>query len=532
MPTFLHPGVYVQEVPSGARPIEAVGTATAAFVGFTTRGPLAEPILITRRQDYDDIFGGIQPGVQPDGESSDSPLDDALGHAVNAFFLNGGTTAYVVRLARQPSSASASFPPSADETTPDPERSLTVEAANPGTWANDLRVRVSAQEVPEGRYTLEVGREVQRGSSRVFQALERFTDVSFEQATASFIASRVNHDSRLITLSVGEDFESSALNLASPADFVELTLSGGTNGTLPNADDYAGVFDQFLKIRDINMICLPGRWWGSTDDAIRARDEAIINAAISHCETIQNRMVLVDIADQELSDATAVSNLELPTSTYAVTYYPWVRVSNPFFDPETNPGSSPVVSVQPSGFAAGIWAKIDSRRGVWKAPAGVETNLLGVAGLSYLVEDAEQDFLNPAGINAFRTLPSFGTVVWGSRTLATRRDPEWRYVPVRRTALFIEESIRNGIKFAVFEGNDQRLWATLRSTVNAFMDSLFRAGAFQGNSAAAAYFVRCGLGDTMTQADIDAGRVIVLVGFAPLKPAEFVILRIQQIAGQ
>ncbi len=167
-----------------------------------------------------------------------------------------------------------------------------------------------------------------------------------------------------------------------------------------------------------------------------------------------------------------------------------------------------------------------------ESPAGVETQLLGAAGLEYIVEEGEQDFLNPAGINAIRKLPSFGSVIWGSRTLATKADPEWRYVPVRRTAIFIEQSIYNGIQWAVFEPNDHPLWGALRANIGSFMNGLFRAGAFQGKTANDAYFVRCGLGDTMIQDDIDRGQVIVIVGFAPLKPAEFVIVRIQQKVAQ
>ena len=149
-----------------------------------------------------------------------------------------------------------------------------------------------------------------------------------------------------------------------------------------------------------------------------------------------------------------------------------------------------------------------------------------------MVEDAQQDQLNPLGVNALRTLPGAGPVIWGARTRSTRSNPEWRYVPVRRTALMIEQSIFGGIQWAVFEPNDHRLWGSLRLNIDSFMNGLFRAGAFQGEKASDAYFVRCGLGDTMTQGDIDRGQVIVIVGFAPLKPAEFVIVRIQQKVAQ
>ena len=244
-------------------------------------------------------------------------------------------------------------------------------------------------------------------------------------------------------------------------------------------------------------------------------------------------MVLIDPPpSSELVTEKDVTDLGLPTSTYTVAYYPWVKVANPFFDAEENPGVPETLLAQPGGYAAGMWSKIDGKRGVWKAPAGLETRLLGLAGLEFQVEDAEQDQLNPQGVNAYRVQPGFGSVVWGARTLSTRADPEWRYVPVRRTALFIEQSIYNGIQWAVFEPNDHNLWSSLRLNVESFMDGLFRASAFQGAKASDAYFVRCGLGDTMTQGDIDRGQVIVIVGFAPLKPAEFVIVRIQQKVAQ
>jgi hypothetical protein len=179
-----------------------------------------------------------------------------------------------------------------------------------------------------------------------------------------------------------------------------------------------------------------------------------------------------------------------------------------------------------------MWAKIDGKRGVWKAPAGVEARLTGAAGLEFQVENLEQDQLNPLGVNCIRKLPNYGSVFWGARTLSTNADPEWRYVPVRRTAIYIEESVYRGIQWAVFEPNAHPLWSSLRANIDSFMNGLFRAGAFQGQTAKEAYFVRCGLGDTMTQGDIDRGQVIVMVGFAPLKPAEFVIVRIQQKVGE
>jgi len=411
--TTTYPGVYIQEVPSGVRPIESAGTSTAVFIGVTGKkeetakkdaegnpvldgggnpvwvsvtAPKAKPKLIFKWADYVNEFGGIQ-----------SPAD-AMGLAVYNFFLNGGGAAYIAHLK--------------------------------------------------------------------------------------------------------EDEDA----------------------------DYKSVLDSLEKTRDISIVCLPGKTWPA--------NESTLGLAISHAEKMKNRMVIVDMdSDTTLNEPGDVDELSLSTSEFGATYYPWLEIANPFYkpaDPDTGEGASgaPTLQVAPSGFMAGMWAKIDGRRGVWKAPAGVETALLGVAGVADHVDDAQQGNLNPKGINCIRKLPGFGPVVWGARTLATKANPEWRYVPIRRTANMIRESIYNNIQWAVFEPNDHRLWSSLRVNIDAFMNGLWRSGAFQGETASDAYFVSCGLGDTMTQDDIDTGKVIVEVGFAPLKPAEFVIVRIQQKVAQ
>ncbi len=297
----------------------------------------------------------------------------------------------------------------------------------------------------------------------------------------------------------------------------------------PTANDFAAFYGNTLrKVRDVSIIVVPGEYWA--DDG---SGNPIIAQTLAHCESTASRVVIIDPPKgMELEQGAVVSGLSLPTSTYSTLYYPWVSVANPFYHEEKNPNAEKNLSIAPSAFAAGMWAKTDGRRGVWKAPAGVEAQLNGVSGLAYHIEDLEQDQLNPAGVNCIRKLPRYGFVFWGSRTLATRADPEWRYVPVRRTAIFIEQSIYNGIQWAVFEPNDHPLWSSLKANISSFMNGLFRTGAFQGAKAKDAYFVRCGLGDTMTQGDIDAGQIIVVVGFAPLKPAEFVIVRIQQKVAQ
>ena len=324
------------------------------------------------------------------------------------------------------------------------------------------------------------------------------------------------HDANFREQLTGQEYADKSL----PKD----TLEKGEDGGEPTKTDYESIFTKFIKIRDINIICLPGKRW-----TMDSSGDPVIQDAIAHAERMQNRMIIVDPPPvHELTNPQDVINMGLPSQTYCVVYYPWVYKDNRFYHAERNPGLPKKVLVPPSGYAAGMWSKIDARRGVWKAPAGMGTGLLGLSKLEHVVEDQEQDFLNPLGVNCFRSIPGAGNVIWGSRTRATKADPEWRYVPVRRTAIMIEQSIYNGIQWAVFEPNDHRLWSSLRANIGNFMNGLFRAGAFQGEKASDAYFVRCNLGDTMTQGDIDAGQVIVIVGFAPLKPAEFVIVRIQQ----
>lgn len=304
-------------------------------------------------------------------------------------------------------------------------------------------------------------------------------------------------------------------------------LTGGSE-VAPSLSDYKKFFNTVLrKVPDASVIILPGEQWAKDGSNPK------IEAAVAHCDETKTRMVIVDPPElTELEQAAHVTEMQLPTSTYTALYYPWIRVPNPLYNAETNKNAKVTLAIPPSAAVAGIWSKTDGTRGVWKAPAGVETQLLGIAGPQYKVEAGEQDQLNPLGVNCIRTLPNFGTVVWGARTLATKAKPEWRYVSVRRTAIFIEKSIYEGIQWAVFEPNDNPLWSSLRVNIESFMNGMFRSGAFQGAKASDAYFVRCGLGDTMTQGDIDRGQVIVIVGFAPLKPAEFVIVRIQQKIGQ
>ena len=591
MPTYLHPGVYVEEIPSGSKPIEGVGTSTAAFVGYTTKGPIGEPELVLKWDDYDRRYGGIRDAKAAEG--------DPMGFSVAAFFQNGGGKAYIVRITQdwnKDDDPAAFDAKKAVAYLDDPSKSgdhgLQFSAVDEGTWANGLVVRMSVSAISSDLYDVEIGRKNDDGE---LEAQERFSNVSMDPTNPLFIKNVINDVSELVavdtvpvadktitspsyegktisgsltgvsldfstgftnalsrTLEITIDSEAAISKVLPEKDFAgsltdvadeiqklvrtgasvprrtgftctvednrlvltsgtreatsmvtvaapagapatnilktlklssadgakastgqqsadeawssskpEDSLTGGADGSKPLTDDYVDVFTKFIKYRDINIICLPGQSWAKDGTG-----NPVVDAAIGHASKMKSRMVIVDPpVTTELETPKEVNDLNLPSKTYSVIYYPWIKVANPFYNAEKNPGAPKTVLVPPSGFAAGMWAKIDGKRGVWKAPAGLESALLGVAGLQYIVEDGEQDSLNPLGVNCLRKMPGAGHVIWGARTLATKADPEWRYVPVRRTAIMIEQSIYNGIQWAVFEPNDHRLRAALRGNI-------------------------------------------------------------------
>ena len=276
-----------------------------------------------------------------------------------------------------------------------------------------------------------------------------------------------------------------------------------------------------------NLLCVPP--YTSSNDV----NTDVIAQAVAYCRT-RRAMMIVDPKSSWTSKKAALDDFQIgaypgvagPDRTYAAIFFPRLKQPNPLRDNQ-------VEEFVPSGAVAGIFARTDAQRGVWKAPAGQEAGLVGVPQLGVPLTDGENGELNPLGVNCLRAFPVVGRVVWGARTLdgADRLASEWKYIPVRRTALFIEESLYRGTQWVVFEPNDEPLWAQIRLNVGAFMQNLFRQGAFQGRTPREAYFVKCDK-ETTTQNDINLGIVNILVGFAPLKPAEFVIIKIQQMTGQ
>jgi len=330
-----------------------------------------------------------------------------------------------------------------------------------------------------------------------------------------------------------------ALGLASPASTVaHYALSAGTDGTMSATADIIGDPGAFTgiyalqKVDLFNLLSIPDATRanpsdpGSLDPAVDP--SAIYSAALSVCDE-RRAFLLVDAPPDVKSVSGAV---DWKTSHLGVigpngaAFFPRLRLPDPL-------NGYKLRTFAPSGVVAGVYSTVDAKRGVWKAPAGIDATLSGVQSMVYVLNDSENGVLNPLGLNCFRTFPVYGSVLWGARTLvgADASASQWKYVPVRRTALFIEESLYRGTKWVVFEPNDEPLWASIRLNVGSFMQSLFLKGAFQGTTPAQAYFVKCDR-ETTTQADIDLGIVNILVGFAPLKPAEFVVIQIEQLAGQ
>ena len=305
-----------------------------------------------------------------------------------------------------------------------------------------------------------------------------------------------------------------------------VTLQGGTESPFTEGEAYnlfiadrsqhKGIY-ALEEVDLFNILCLAG-----------VSDSGILQDADAYC--IERRAFLLIDPPKTTTKPDAMVTLatgsSLPKSKNAAVYYPWIKIADPL-----NGGK--LRETAPSGTIAGLFARTDSGRGVWKAPAGTEASLLGAQGVAYPLTDGENGALNPLGVNCIRSLPVFGTIAWGARTLrgADQMADEWKHIPVRRTALYIEESLYRGLKWVVFEPNDEPLWAQIRLNVGAFMHNLFRQGAFAGKTPREAYFVKCDR-ETTTQNDVNLGIVNIVVGFAPLKPAEFVIIKLQQMAGQ
>jgi uncharacterized protein len=503
MPSYLSPGVYVQEVSSGSKPIEGVGTAVAAFVGLTEKGPANAPTLVTNWTQFNSVFGDFVEGSY-------------LAHAVYGYFLNGGGSAYIVRIG---SDGEAPQPRSRGELAGrgEPGRPVyRVTAAEGGPAGDDISVEIGDPgEAGEDTFKVSV--------SRGGKVEEVFDNLSTKKGPTN-AATVVKARSKLIRLE--EIGSGGAVTVPEKAS---VKLSGGTSAAAVRvtADDYVGNsadrtgFAGLEAVDEVTMLSVP--------DVMAAYQRGIIDleavqavqlAMIAHCELMGDRVAILDALPG--LNAQQVKEWRVDKagydSKYAALYWPWIKV----FDPLQGQG----ILVPPSGHMAGIWARNDDTRGVHKAPANEVVR--GAISLELQITKGEHDQLNPNGVNCIRAFPGRGIRVWGARTISS--DPEWRYLNVRRLFNYVEESILEGTQWVVFEPNDSRLWDAVKRNITAFLRRTWRDGALFGATSAEAFFVKVDA-ENNTQDTIDIGQLIIDIGIAPVKPAEFVVFRISQFAG-
>lgn len=557
MAEYFSPGVYVEEFDSAGQPLSGVSTSIAGFIGLAEMGPIKGlPTLVTSLNDFKRSFGNYLSEKQF-GEYR------YLAYAVEQFFVNGGSQAYVVRVAPEDAKVAKGG-----------NEQLNAAAKNPGAWGNNIQVHLTPSSkaktyitanVGDGLYAVKnsagfnVGDEVsfagEEGAEKAVivsvrdsviglstelsgdvvtaegtvptkllttveftvqlgygNVVEKFENVSFNAEAANYVE-KVLVKSALVELSGNEN--SSVSELFAASNKVIVQLSDGSDGSLSSisAATFNGVDDgpgkrtgiqAFVDNDLISIIAVPG-----------VTIAAVQLALVAHCENLGSRFAILDIPREKTSVQEVLEHRELFDSSYAALYNPWLQV----FDPLEKRN----VFVPPSGSVAGVYARSDSTRGVEKAPANEV--LRGVSGLDVQYNRGEQDILNPQGVNLIRSFSGQGIRIWGART--TSSNSLWKYINIRRLFIFVEESIKQGTNWVVFEPNDERLWARVHRTIDAFLTRVWRGGALQGSSPSEAFYIDIS-SNTMTQDDIDNGRLICVIGIAPVKPAEFVVFRITQ----
>lgn len=575
MAEYLSPGVYVEEVDSGAKPMEGVSTSTAGFVGLAERGPVeGTPQLVTNFADFKRKYGGYL----SENEFGEYRF---LAYGVEHFFINGGSRCFIARVAPTDAVPAKGFAPEKEAPV------LTITAKNPGIWGNGLRVRITPDsknktaileviQAPEGKkYRCKNGSGFQAGDvvayrdtqqdsivynrvtksqdnilefaeefgdevvdtqllpTRFIQSCEFALEVSYEDQveiyeyaslnpnSASFITKKTAKSDLIIV-----EAENIPEDIKPPFDIVtggkedELMVSmlDGTNGSVTqiSAADFIGSdngagkrtgIQAFLDNDMVSLMAVPG-----------IVDANVQLTLVAHCENLGSRFAVLDMPKEAKKIDDVIAHRELFDTNYAALYHPWLQV----FDPLDKKN----LAIPPSGSMLGIYARSDNTRGVHKAPANEVVR--ACVGLDCDFNKGEQDILNPRGVNLIRSFPGMGIRVWGARTCGS--DGSWKYINVRRLFIFIEESIKANTNWAVFEPNDETLWVRVQRTIDVFLTGLWRNGSLAGTSAGEAFFVNVGR-DTMTQDDIDNGRLICVIGVAPVKPAEFVIFRISQKTG-
>jgi phage tail sheath protein FI len=522
MPEYLTPGVYIEEFEIGAKPIEGVSTSTAAFLGETERGP-TYPQLVTSFPEYKRLFGGFFRG----GPNNDQ--ERYLPYGVDGFFLNGGKRAFIARIVDKEGAASAQ----ADL------GSVIISAVGEGLWGVRVAFRVKAASSEKNGFRLQVhywkaadlpanpvdplpstaaeleATRTQLRAQKAPQLSEDFDDLVLDEASPNYVEKRVaNGLSSLIELT-------HVVGATAPPPPGALTfLAGGVNGADIDVDDYKGRVEANpltgQKRSGIAALNEPPFEDVAIMYAPNIADEPGLGEELmTHCENNKYRFLILDSARGSAQIANIDPRNTRP-SQFAAFYYPWIKV----FDADS--GAQKLVP--PGGHMAGIYARTDIERGVFKAPANEVVR--GALELEFEVTDGGQGILNPRGVNAIRAFPGRGRRIWGARTLSD--NSLWKYINVRRLFIFIEASIFRGTQWVVFEPNNERLWGRVKQTITEFLRTQWRLGALLGATEEEAFFVRVDR-STMTDDDINNGRLIVVVGIAPTRPAEFVIFRIAQL---
>ena len=574
MAEYLSPGVYVEEFESGGKPMEGVGTSTAGFIGLAERGPTQGiPQLITNFADFKRNYGGYL----SENEFGEYRF---LAYAVEHFFINGGSRCFVSRVAPQDAICSTGYAPNEEGAI------VNFAAKNPGIWGDDIRIVVTPSskaktqilevvDTADGKkYLVKNGAGFNPGDvvaysnqeetayNRVVKnqdnfitfekdfeqdvvdknllpakvistceftlevkysdQVELYENVSFNIGAVNYIEKKVAKSDLITAQYVGQESEEPQAPFrsflgADEADAAVVTISftGGSNGSVANisAADFIGTdngagkrtgIQSFMDNDVVSIMAIPG-----------VTDPNVQLMLVAHCENLASRFAVLDIPRDSRKVADVIAHRDIFDSNYAAMYHPWLTI----FDPLDKKN----IAIPPSGSMLGIYARSDNTKGVHKAPANEVVR--ACVGLDCQFNKGEQDILNPKGVNLIRSFPGQGIRVWGARTVTS--NASWKYINVRRLFIFIEESIKANTNWAVFEPNDEVLWVRVQRTISVFLTGLWRNGSLAGSSPEEAFFVNIGR-NTMSQDDIDNGRLVCVIGVAPVKPSEFVIFRISQ----
>lgn len=566
MPEYLSPGIYIEEFDSGPVPIGGVGTSTAGFIGLAQRGVTEGlPELVTSYADFQRQFGGYL-------SEKVFGVNRFLAYSVEQFFMNGGSRCYVMRV----------VPEDAKKAKKEIGDKIEIEAVNSGAWGDRITVVVKPsfkgkspivedvsadgkgkykfkttagfnegdiitltqddakqvrkiEFVQDGYvtinepftgdvidtnivpkiliYTSEVSVQVSYGDE-----VEEYENVGLNTNATNFVTTAASR-SNLVSISIAEGIDDEIVEpfvtLGGEGDKLVLNLSSGSDGSMDKVtpDTFTGAdlgpgkrtgIMSFIDNDEVAIMAVPG----ITDPAVQV-------ALVGHCENTTSRFAILDI-EKDVKKVNDVKQARsLFDSTYAAVYHPWLKINDPL--------EKKTVSVPPSGAMLGIYGRTDNTRGVHKAPANEIVR--GCIGLDCQYNKGEQDILNPIGVNLIRFFPGQGIRVWGARTLSS--NALWRYINVRRLFIFLEQSVKVSTNWVVFEPNDENLWGRVRRSLYNFLEGVWRTGALVGSTPDEAFFVKVDR-TTMTQDDIDNGRLICIIGVAPVKPAEFVIFKFTQ----